>query len=179
MKDLEERIRKLAQWIFEGENIVFLTGAGISTEPGLPNVRGPEGIWTGQDKELPTKFRLFTSVEPNAGHRALVELQNLGKLRFLITQNVDNLHLRSGIRPELLAELHGNVNNARLRWPSPRVWRRVPAVANWFRVSLTLAILFLKKIWRTLSGTQVNVIFLLSSARASSSVLQMNCPRLP
>jgi len=113
MKDLEERIEKLAQWIFEAQNIVFLTGAGISTEPGLPNVRGPEGIWTRQDKEPPTKFRLFTSVEPNTGHRAIVELQNLGKLRFLITQNVDDLHLRSGIRPELLAELHGNV--ARLR----------------------------------------------------------------
>jgi len=113
MKDLEERIQKLAQWIFEAENIVLLTGAGISTESGLPDFRGPDGVWTRQDKGLPTKFRLFTSVEPNTGHRAIVELQNLGKLRFLITQNVDNLHLRSGIRPELLAELHGNV--ARLR----------------------------------------------------------------
>ncbi len=113
MKDLEERIQKLAQWIFEAENIVLLTGGGISTESGLPDFRGPDGVWTRQDKGLPTKFRLFTSVEPNTGHRAIVELQNLGKLRFLITQNVDNLHLRSGIRPELLAELHGNV--ARLR----------------------------------------------------------------
>lgn len=113
MTNLEERIQKLAQWIFEAENIVLLTGAGISTESGLPDFRGPDGIWTRQDKGLPTKFRLFTSVEPNTGHRAIVELQKLGKLRFLITQNVDNLHLRSGIRPELLAELHGNV--ARLR----------------------------------------------------------------
>ena len=113
MKDLEERIERLAQWIFEAENIVFLTGAGISTESGLPDFKGPEGIWTRRDKGLPTKFRLFTSVEPNAGHRAIVELQDLGKLRFLITQNVDNLHLRSGIRPELLAELHGNVTRLR------------------------------------------------------------------
>jgi NAD-dependent SIR2 family protein deacetylase len=113
MKDLEERIQRLAHWIFDAENIVFLTGAGISTESGLPDVREPDGIWTRQEKELPTKFRLFTSVEPNAGHRAIVELQNLGKLRFLITQNVDNLHLRSGIRPELLAELHGNVTRLR------------------------------------------------------------------
>jgi NAD-dependent deacetylase len=113
MKDLEERIQKLAQWIFEAENIVLLTGAGISTESGPPDFPGPDVVWTRQDKGLPTRFRLFTSVEPNTGHRAIVELQNLGKLRFLITQNVDNLHLRSGIRPELLAELHGNV--ARLR----------------------------------------------------------------
>jgi NAD-dependent SIR2 family protein deacetylase len=113
MKDLEERIQKLAQWIFEAENIVLLTGAGISTESGPPDFPGPDVVWTRQDKGLPTRFRLFTSVDPSTGHRAIVELQNLGKLRFLITQNVDNLHLRSGIRPELLAELHGNV--ARLR----------------------------------------------------------------
>jgi NAD-dependent SIR2 family protein deacetylase len=113
MTNLEERIQKLAQWIFEAENIVLLTGAGISTESGPPDFPGPDVVWTKQDKGLPTRFRLFTSVEPNTGHRAIVELQNLGKLRFLITQNVDNLHLRSGIRPELLAELHGNV--ARLR----------------------------------------------------------------
>jgi len=113
MTNLEERIQKLAQWIFEAENIVLLTGAGISTESSPPDFPGPDVVWTKQDKGLPTRFRLFTSVEPNTGHRAIVELQNLGKLRFLITQNVDNLHLRSGIRPELLAELHGNV--ARLR----------------------------------------------------------------
>ena len=109
MKDLEERIKKLAQWMFESKYLVVFTGAGISTESGLPDFRGPDGIWTRQEKGLPTKSRPFTSVEPNLGHRAIVELQNLGKLKFLISQNVDNLHLRSGIRPDLLAELHGNV----------------------------------------------------------------------
>jgi NAD-dependent SIR2 family protein deacetylase len=107
--NLKERIAKLAQWIFEAKYLVVFTGAGISTESGLPDFRGPDGIWTRQEKGLPAKTRPFTSVEPNAGHRAIVELQNLGKLKFLISQNVDNLHLRSGIRPELLAELHGNV----------------------------------------------------------------------
>jgi len=107
--NLEERINKLAQWIFEAKYLVVFTGAGISTESGLPDFRGPDGIWTRQEKGLPAKTRPFTSVEPNAGHRAIVELQNLGRLKFLISQNVDNLHLRSGIRPELLAELHGNV----------------------------------------------------------------------
>jgi len=113
MKDLEERIKRLAQWMFESKYLVVFTGAGISTESGLPDFRGPDGIWTRQEKGLPTKTRPFTSVEPNAGHRAVVELQNLGKLKFLISQNVDNLHLRSGIPHELLAELHGNV--AKLR----------------------------------------------------------------
>ena len=109
MKDLEERIKKLAQWMFESKYLVVFTGAGISTESGLLDFRGPDGIWTRQEKGLPTKSRPFTSVEPNVGHRAIVELQNLGKLKFLISQNVDHLHLRSGIRPDLLAELHGNV----------------------------------------------------------------------
>jgi NAD-dependent SIR2 family protein deacetylase len=113
MTNLKERINQLAQWMFEAENIVLLTGAGISTESASPEFRGTEGAWTGQEKTFPTKFRLFTTVEPNAGHRAIFELQELGKLKFLISQNVDNLHLRSGIRPELLAELHGNVTRLR------------------------------------------------------------------
>lgn len=113
MANLEERIKKLAQWMFEAKYLVVFTGAGISTESGLPDFRGPDGVWTRQEKGLPAISRPFTSVEPNASHRAIVELQNLGKLKFLISQNVDNLHLRSGIRPELLAELHGNV--AKLR----------------------------------------------------------------
>ena len=113
MANLKERIRKLAQWMFDSKYLVVFTGAGISTESGLPDFRGPDGIWTRQAKGLPTKTRPFTSVEPNAGHRAIVELQDLGKLKFLISQNVDNLHLRSGIRLELLAELHGNIMKLR------------------------------------------------------------------
>jgi len=115
MVNLEERIKKLAQWMFEAKYLVAFTGAGISTESGLPDFRGPDGIWTRQEKGLPPKTRSFPSVEPNAGHRAMVDLQNLGKLKFLISQNVDNLHLRSGIRPELLAELHGNVSKLRCK----------------------------------------------------------------
>ncbi|MGD0918726.1 MAG: Sir2 family NAD-dependent protein deacetylase [Thermodesulfobacteriota bacterium] len=111
--NLEERVRKLAQWMFKAKYLIVFTGAGISTESGLPDFRGPDGIWTRQAKGLPTKSRPFTSVEPNAGHQTIVELQNLGKLKFLISQNVDNLHLRSGIRPDLLAELHGNVTKLR------------------------------------------------------------------
>src|SRR3990170_5512631 len=115
MKTLNERIQKLAQWMFEAKYLVVFTGAGISTESGLPDFLGPDGLWTRKDKGLPLKTRPFTSVEPNTGHRAIVELQNLGKLKFLISQNVDNLHLRSGIRPELLAELHGNVSKLRCK----------------------------------------------------------------
>jgi len=113
LSDLEKRIETLAKWMFEAKHLVVFTGAGISTESGLPDFRGPDGIWTRQAKGLPLKTRDFASVEPNTGHVAIVELQKLGKLSFLISQNVDNLHLVSGIRPDLLAELHGNV--AKLR----------------------------------------------------------------
>jgi NAD-dependent SIR2 family protein deacetylase len=113
LSDLDKRINTLAQWIFEAKHLVVFTGAGISTESGLPDFRGPDGIWTRQAKGLPTKSRDFSSAEPNAGHLAITELQKLGKLSFLISQNVDNLHLRSGIQPDLLAELHGNVTKLR------------------------------------------------------------------
>jgi NAD-dependent deacetylase len=113
MAGLIEMINTLASWMFEAKHLVVFTGAGISTESGLPDFRGPDGIWTRQAKGLPTKARDFSSAEPNRGHLAIVELQKLGKLSFLISQNVDNLHLKSGIRPDLLAELHGNVTKLR------------------------------------------------------------------
>jgi NAD-dependent SIR2 family protein deacetylase len=113
MRSLEERIEQLAQLMLEAQYLVVFTGAGISTESGLPDFRGPDGVWTRQAKGLPPKPRPFSSAEPNAGHLAIVQLQKLGKLRFLISQNVDNLHLTSGIRPDLLTELHGNIGKLR------------------------------------------------------------------
>jgi NAD-dependent SIR2 family protein deacetylase len=113
--DLDRRIDTLARWMYEAKHLVVFTGAGISTESGLPDFRGPDGIWTRQAKGLPSQSRDFSSAEPNAAHMAILELQKLGKLAFLISQNVDNLHLRSGIRPELLAELHGNITKVRCR----------------------------------------------------------------
>ena len=112
---IENRIKTLAQWLYESRYPVVFTGAGISTESGLPDFRGPDGLWTRRDKGLPPRpmSRPWDSVEPNKGHIAIVELQKLEKLKFLISQNVDNLHLKSGIRPELLAELHGNITKLR------------------------------------------------------------------
>jgi NAD-dependent deacetylase len=115
--DLEQRIQTLAQWLYEANYPVVFTGAGISTESGLPDFRGPDGLWTRRDKGLPPKPASvpWHEVEPNSGHLAIVELQKLGKLKFLISQNIDNLHLKSGIRPEILAELHGNLTKHRCR----------------------------------------------------------------
>jgi NAD-dependent SIR2 family protein deacetylase len=107
---LEQQIETIARWIVECEHVVAFTGAGISTDSGIPDFRGPEGVWTRRDAGLPApRWRVPPGrVEPNASHLSLIELQRLGKLRFLVTQNTDDLHRRSGIRPEILAELHGN-----------------------------------------------------------------------
>jgi NAD-dependent deacetylase len=107
---LRKDIELIATWIIESNHTVTFTGAGISTDSGIPDFRGPNGVWTRRDKGLPPPaWRLPQSqIKPNQSHLALVELQNLGKLQFLITQNTDNLHRESGIKPERLAELHGN-----------------------------------------------------------------------
>lgn len=112
---LDERIETLARWMFEAERLVVFTGAGVSTESGLPDFRGPDGIWTRRDRGLPPKplDKPWFAFEPNQAHLAIVELQELDKLDFLISQNVDNLHLKSGIRSDLLAELHGNITKLR------------------------------------------------------------------
>ena len=111
--DLEERIDTLAQWLYEASYTVVFTGAGISTESGLRDFRGPDGLWTRRDKGLSTPRQDFSDAQPNTGHRAITELQDLGRMKFLISQNVDNLHLKAGINPELLAELHGNLTKVR------------------------------------------------------------------
>jgi len=114
-EDLGKRIQTLAEWLYDSRHSVIFTGAGISTESGLPDFRGPDGLWTRRDKGLSPRHmtRPWDSVEPNSGHLAIVSLQGMGKLVFLISQNVDNLHLKSGIRPDLLAELHGNITKLR------------------------------------------------------------------
>jgi NAD-dependent deacetylase len=113
--DLDHRIETLARWIYEARYPVFFTGAGISTESGLPDFRGPDGLWTRRDKGLPPKpmNKPWDAVATNSGHLAIAELQKLGKLKFLISQNVDSLHLKSGIKPDILAELHGNITKLR------------------------------------------------------------------
>jgi NAD-dependent deacetylase len=107
---LERHIGTIARWSTGSEHMVAFTGAGISTDSGIPDFRGPEGVWTRRDAGLPApRWRVPPGeVAPNASHLSLFELQRLGKLRFLITQNTDNLHRRSGLNPEFLAELHGN-----------------------------------------------------------------------
>ena len=107
---LGEQIGTIARWVVGSERVVAFTGAGISTDSGIPDFRGPDGVWTRRDAGLPPpRWRVAPGrVGPNASHLALFELQRIGKLRFLVTQNTDGLHRRSGIDPKILAELHGN-----------------------------------------------------------------------
>lgn len=105
-----EYISEIARLILSRKYIVAFTGAGISTDSGIPDFRGPDGAWTRRDAGLPPPaWRVSPGqIQPNASHLALVELQKIGRLQFLITQNTDNLHRQSGIDPGILAELHGN-----------------------------------------------------------------------
>ena len=107
--DYRSKIEKAVDWINNSHKLVIFTGAGISTESGLPDYRGPDGVWTRRDKGLPPpRSRSMSEVKPNRTHYAIVKLQKKGKLDFLISQNVDDLHLRSGISMDTIAELHGN-----------------------------------------------------------------------
>ncbi|THG05629.1 hypothetical protein TEA_000814 [Camellia sinensis var. sinensis] len=103
-------IEKLAIMIEKSKHLVVFTGAGISTSCGIPDFRGPKGIWTLQreGKSLPETPLPFHRAMPSMTHMALVELERVGILKFVISQNIDGLHLRSGIPREKLSELHGN-----------------------------------------------------------------------
>jgi NAD-dependent deacetylase len=126
MSDAED----LRRMISEARNIVAFTGAGISTESGIPDYRSPGGIWTkmrpiefqdfvaSQEARRETWRRKFASHElmstatPNAGHRALARLVETGKMSAIITQNIDGLHQASGVPDEKVIELHGNATYA-------------------------------------------------------------------
>lgn len=123
-------IERLREMIGSAKRIVAFTGAGISTESGIPDFRSPGGIWT---KYKPIYFDDFMSseemrreswrrkfatdetmlkAEPNAGHRALAKLVELGRMSAIITQNIDGLHQRSGVPDAKVIELHGNATYA-------------------------------------------------------------------
>ena len=125
-------LHKARELIDRAERIVVLTGAGISTDSGIPDFRGPQGVWTLNPKaERMSDIRYYVSdpevrklswqsriahpawtAQPNPGHRALVELERRGKLHALITQNIDGLHQRAGNSPQLVIEVHGNLHKA-------------------------------------------------------------------
>jgi NAD-dependent deacetylase len=122
-------VQTVAAWIAAANRVTVLTGAGISTDSGIPDFRGPNGLWT----RNPGSQRLFTlrdylddpdirreawrirrehaawSARPNAAHYALVELENAGKLRAIVTQNIDGLHQLAGNSEDSVIEVHGSL----------------------------------------------------------------------
>jgi NAD-dependent deacetylase len=145
---MKDRIDLIARKIKEGGKNVVFTGAGISTESGIPDYRSQGGIW---DKFRPVYFDEFMScreareeywqhwttlyqdlmkAEPNPAHEALVKLHRMGLLESVITQNVDGLHQASGLPDEVIIELHGNTRRIRCMAcrrisPLDQVYRRL------------------------------------------------------
>jgi NAD-dependent deacetylase len=138
--------------VAEASSVAVLTGAGISTDSGIPDFRGPNGVWTKNpaaekaatiqnyvsDPEVRKRAwrnRLESeawAAEPNAGHLALVDLEHHGKLHTLITQNIDGLHQRAGSDPDRVVEVHGTIRqvgclNCGERAPMERALDRVRA----------------------------------------------------
>ena len=123
------QLDEVRRWVGKARRVVVLTGAGISTESGIPDFRGPQGVWTKNPqaeklsnihyymadadvRKAAWKSRLehpAWNAKPNAGHLALAALEQRGKLHALITQNIDELHQMAGNSPERVIEVHGTV----------------------------------------------------------------------
>uniref|UniRef100_A0A3B1J7Y4 NAD-dependent protein deacylase sirtuin-6 n=1 Tax=Astyanax mexicanus TaxID=7994 RepID=A0A3B1J7Y4_ASTMX len=109
-EDLKAKVETLAQLIRDSQYMVVHSGAGISTSAGIPDFRGPKGVWTMEEKgEMPHFDTTFEDAKPSLTHLALLQLQRAGYLKYLISQNVDGLHVRSGFPRDRLSELHGNM----------------------------------------------------------------------
>jgi NAD-dependent deacetylase len=148
-KDFDFLTDKVAAIIMESSRVVVFTGAGISTESGIPDFRSPGGIWTrfdpddftiqkfmGSEKtrrlqwQMMAEGGLLKDAEPNKAHYAVAELEKLGKLSCVITQNIDNLHQKAGSSPEKVFELHGNIKFVRCmscgrRFPVEEILQRL------------------------------------------------------
>jgi len=145
-------IQTASSWVDAATSIVALTGAGISTESGIPDFRGPQGVWTRDPKaerlsnihhymtdpevrKLSWRGRLehpAWHAQPNGGHRALVALERRGTLRALVTQNIDGLHQLAGHSPSKIVEVHGTMRDVMCmacgwRGPAGPVLERVRA----------------------------------------------------
>ena len=149
MGDLNYSLDVLSDLIVKAKRVVVFTGAGVSTESGIPDFRSPGEIWSRYDPEdftiqrfvsspearkicwkLFTEGGLIREAEPNPAHYAVAELYRLGKLDCVITQNVDNLHQKAGIPDDKVLELHGNMQwvvclSCRSRFPMKEVLQRI------------------------------------------------------
>lgn len=127
--DLEDQLTSARNVLSGARRVAVLTGAGISTDAGIPDFRGPDGLWTRnpaaerastidnylrdtEARRASWRMRLDRRVldaEPTSGHHALVDLERQGRLEHLVTQNIDGLHQRAGTSAERLTEVHGSI----------------------------------------------------------------------
>jgi len=145
-----DRVPVVSDWVNQAERVVVLTGAGISTDSGIPDFRGPQGLWTKNPlaekmsnihyyladpevRKLSWQNRLSSpawGAKPNPGHLALVNLEERKKLHALITQNIDELHQQAGNSPDKVIEVHGSMRRfmcwgCGMRGPMQKVLERV------------------------------------------------------
>lgn len=151
---MPDPVAEAAAVLEAAEQILVFSGAGLSTESGIPDFRGPDGLWTKVDpddfnieryvksRDLRVRgWRMHldgelwgarSSVKPNEGHMAIVRLHDEGRLAGVVTQNVDGLHYKSGLEDDMVAELHGNVRYSHCMacdtsWPTETVLEWVEA----------------------------------------------------
>jgi NAD-dependent deacetylase len=148
--DLNQQIEEVADLVVASARIIVFTGAGVSTESGIPDFRGPGGIWSKYDPDdftiqkflsdqavrkkhwellIDSELKM-TGAEPNAAHYAIAELEQMGKLYGVITQNVDGLHQKAGVSDEMVFQLHGDMSHAKClscgtRYPMEEMAERV------------------------------------------------------
>jgi NAD-dependent deacetylase len=144
-----EEVARLAQLIAGSQKVIVFTGAGVSTESGIPDFRSSGGIWSRYDPDdftiqkflssretrithwkMYSETGIFTEAEPNPAHYATAELYRLGRLDCVITQNIDNLHQKAGVPEDKVLELHGNMQwvvclGCHRRFPLPEVLQKV------------------------------------------------------
>lgn len=146
----DEALAMVGRWLREAENLVIFTGAGVSTESGIPDFRGPQGVWKKVDasifefgnyvrdpevRERAWQMRRdaeMWTAEPNPSHTAIAELEVSCNVSALITQNIDRLHHAAGSSPEKILEIHGTIHEVGCldcgkRWPTLEVLERVEA----------------------------------------------------
>jgi NAD-dependent deacetylase len=127
---VDKKVIALAELIWEAERVLVLTGAGISTASGIPDFRGPNGVWNTQRPVMYDQFinderrrrvyweqklaaaEYFDAARPNPVHHACVDLERAGKVEAIVTQNVDGLHTDAGTSPDKLVEVHGTAREA-------------------------------------------------------------------
>lgn len=150
-KELEELIEETVELILSAKKVVVFTGAGVSTESGIPDFRSPGGLWTKYNPDdftyqkflgdpevrkrswqMFSMFRMIDLVQPNPAHYAIAELDKMGKLDCVITQNVDGLHQRAGVPEEKVIELHGTLKFVKClgcgkRYPIEEIAKRLEA----------------------------------------------------